>query len=173
MNIKVHMDQKLQEWVQQGWRRPLQEDELAQVEELLLRQPQARTQWETDVALTRCLDRLSPPVVSSNFTARVLLQVRALPAPRPAPWFLPSRWIPSGWVPRLAFGALMACVGMFSMRQYEILHRQHVARDMATVSNLATQVPMDWLRNFDTINKMSKVQVADEGLLNVLETGAL
>ncbi len=160
---------KLQEWLQLQWRRPLRVDELARVEELLAANPQARAEWEAETALDRCLDRLGPAVVSSNFTARVLQQARSTPLSQPSRRFLPSQWIPAGWLPRIAFGALMVCVGLFSVREYEVLQRARLAREMATVGRLATLPPVDWLKNFDTIDKLSRVKVADEDLLAVLK----
>jgi hypothetical protein len=168
--MKLLMDDpKFQEWIQTGWRRPLQPDELAQVEEVLADNRQARAHWEAEAALNRCLDRLVPPVVSSNFTARVLAQAGRQPRPRAKRNFLPSQWIPAGWLPRLAVSGLMVCLGLFSAREYQVLHRARLAQQMVTVSRLATLPPMDWLKNFDTINKLSKVKVADEDLLTVLE----
>jgi hypothetical protein len=162
-------DPKFQEWTHLGWRRPLRADELVQVEELLASNPRTRAQWESDAALNGCLDRLAPPVVSSNFTARVLQRARSKPMRPARPWFLPSQWVPAGWLPRLAVSGLMVCLGLFSVLEYQVLHRARMARNMAALSRLATLPPMDWLKNFDTIDKLSKVKVADEDLLTVLQ----
>jgi hypothetical protein len=161
-------DPKIQRWVQLGWRRPLRAEELAQVEKIIASDPQARAMWENESALNHCLDRLGPAVVSSNFTARVLQEVQRQSLARSRSRFLPSHWIPTGWLPRLAVGALMVCVGCVSVREYQIVQRQRAARDMAALSRLATLPPVDWLKNFDTIDKLSKVKVADEDLLSVL-----
>jgi len=139
------------------------------VEELLGGDPQARAQWEAETALDRCLDRLAPAAVSSNFTARVLQQVQRAPLSKAGRRFLPSHWIPAGWLPRLAVSGLMVWLGMFSVREYQVVHRARMERDLAALSRLATLPPMDWLKNFDTIDKLSKVKVADEDLLTVLE----
>jgi hypothetical protein len=161
-------DQKFQKLVEQGWRRPLREEELAQVRKIIANDPDAQAEWESERALNRCLDRLQNPAVSSNFTAQVLQRARTgvIRPVRPRGWL--SKWFSPGLIPRLAFGALMVCVGLFSAREYEIAHRARMARDMATMSRLAALPPVEWLKNFDTINKMGRVEVADVELLAAL-----
>ena len=44
-----------------------------------------------------------------------------------------------------------------------------MARDLASVSRLAALPPVDWLQNFDTINGLNRVKVADDELLLVLQ----
>ena len=49
------------------------------------------------------------------------------------------------------------------------MRRAHEARAIASVSRLAGLPSIDWLKNFDTINRMNKVKVADDDLLTVLQ----
>jgi hypothetical protein len=44
-----------------------------------------------------------------------------------------------------------------------------MARNLASVGNLATLQPVDWMQNFQTIQNLSRVQVADDVLLQVLQ----
>jgi hypothetical protein len=44
-----------------------------------------------------------------------------------------------------------------------------MGRDLANVSRLAALPPMEWLQNFDTINRLNRVKVADDDLLLVLQ----
>jgi anti-sigma factor RsiW len=159
--------QKLKE---ASWRRPLTAEERARLRELLAARPEARASWEEDAALTGLLRRLPGADVSTNFTARVVQAAGRLPA-KPA-WrrrleMFP--WLPAGWVPRAALAAAMVCSGMLSFHEYEALHRAHEARAVASVSRLAALPSMDWLENFDTINRLNKVKVADDDLLTVLQ----
>jgi hypothetical protein len=116
------------------------------------------------------LDRLPPAPVSSNFTALVLQAVQRAPA-RPA-WrrrFDPASWLPAGWVPRVALGATMVCLSLLTVREYQTIQRQRMARDLASVGSLASLEPVDWLQNFQTIKNLNRVQVApDDALLQAL-----
>jgi len=66
-----------QELTERAWRRALSPDEKARLRQHLAAHPQARRQWECEVALTNALNRLPPAPVSSNFTALVLQAGRA------------------------------------------------------------------------------------------------
>src|SRR5262249_23135902 len=136
INSRPMDESKIQPWVHLSWRRPLRADELAQVEQLIANDARARALWESETALNHCLERLGPAVVSSNFTARVLQEVRRQSLARSRSRFLPSQWIPPGWLPRLAMCALMVGVGLISVREYQVAQRQRAASEMAAVSRL-------------------------------------
>ena len=163
-----------QELAELVWRRPLTPDEMARLRQFLAAHPEARSQWESEAALTRALDRLPPAPVSSNFTAQVLQAVQRTPA-RPA-WrrqFDLASWLPAGWMPRLALAATMVCLSLLTVRECQIIQRQSIqrqrmARDLASVGSLAARQPVDWLQNFQIIENLSRVQVADDGLLQAL-----
>jgi hypothetical protein len=159
--------QKLKE---AGWRRALTGAERARLREWLAAHPATQESWEADAALNTLLRRLPRAPVSSNFTARVLQAAGRLPA-KPSwrrrlemfPWFR------AGWMPRAALAAAMVCCGALSFHEYMALGRAHQARAVAIVSPLAALPPMDWLENFDTINRLNNVKVADDDLLTILE----
>ena len=69
----------------------------------------------------------------------------------------------------LAVGAAMVCLSLLTVREYQIVQRQKMARDLASVGSLAALQPVDWLQNFQTIENLSRVQVADDELLQVLQ----
>jgi anti-sigma factor RsiW len=153
-----------------SWRRPLTAAERARLREWLAEHPEAQESWEEEAALNGLLRRLPSAAVSTNFTARVVQAARRLP-PKPA-WrrrleMFP--WLPSGWVPRLALAAAMVCSGLLSFHEYEALCRAQQAQAVASVSRLAALPSIDWLENFDTINRLNKVKVADDDLLTVLQ----
>jgi hypothetical protein len=152
------------------WRRPLAPDEQARLRWHLAAHPKAGRQWEAEAALTRNLGSLPPAPVSSNFTALVLQAVER--APVQSPWqsrLDPASWFPAGWLPRLATAAAMLCLSLFTVREYQFMQRQKMSRDLANVSRLAALPPVDWLQNFDTIDRLSRVKVADDDLLLVLQ----
>jgi len=158
-----------QELTELAWRRSLTPEQQARLRQYLAARPQARRQWECEAALTRGLNRLPPAPVSSNFTALVLQAVQRAPA-RPA-WRRQldfASWLPAGWRPRLALAATMVCLSFLTVREYQFIQHQRMARDLASVGRLATYQPVDWLQNFQTIEKLSRVQVADDELLRVL-----
>ena len=153
-----------------GWRRPLTGVERARMRELLAAHPEWQESWEQEAALSGLLRRLPSAAVSTNFTARVVQAARRLPA-KPA-WRRRLEiltWLPAGWAPRAALAAAMVCCGLFSYHEYQAISRVRVAREVAIASRLAGLPPIDWLKNFDTIDRINKVKVADDDLLAVLE----
>jgi hypothetical protein len=163
-------DAEYQNLMEASWRRPLTALERARLRELLAAHPQWEASWDEDAALNGLLRRLPSAAVATNFTARVVQAAQRLPA-KPA-WrrqleMLP--WLPVGWVPRAALVLAMLCCGLFSFHEYQALHQAKVAREVASASRLAGLPSIDWLENFDTINRLNKVKVADDDLLTVLQ----
>jgi hypothetical protein len=169
--MKANMQDGLyQNLKEAAWRRPLTAVEQARLQELLAAHPEWRESWDQEAALNGLLRRLPGAPVSTNFTARVLQAARHLP-PKPVwrrrlEWF---SWLPAGWMPRAALGGAMVCCALLSFHQYQTLRRAQVAREVVSVSRLAGLPSIDWLENFDTINRLNKVKVADDDLLTVLQ----
>jgi hypothetical protein len=159
--------QKLKE---ASWRRPLTAAEQARLREWLAVHPDAQEAWDKEAALNGLLRRLPVAAVSNNFTARAVQAARRLPA-KPAwrSWLETFPWLPAGWVSRAALAAAMVCSGMLSFHEYEAMRRAQEAQAVANVSRLAALPSIDWLENFDTINRLNKVKVADDDLLTVLQ----
>jgi hypothetical protein len=169
MNVSMQ-ETEYQNLIETSWRRPLTETEKARLGQLLKANSAWQESWQEDAALNGLLRKLPAAAVSSNFTARVVQAARRVPA-KPA-WrrrLESFPWLSGGWVPRAALGAAMICCGMLSFHQYESLRRVQEARSLASISHLAGLPSIDWLENFDTINRMNKVQVADDDLLTVLQ----
>jgi len=153
-----------------GWRRPLTEVERSRLRELLAAHPEWQDFWEEEAALNNLIRRLPSAAVSTNFTSRVVQAARRLPA-KPSwrsRWEM-FPWLPAGWVPRVALGAAMVCSGLLSFHQYEAMRRAQMSKEVVSVSRLAALPSIDWLENFDTINRLNKVKVADDDLLTVLQ----
>jgi hypothetical protein len=153
-----------------SWRRSLTAAERTRLRELLAEHPEWRESWEAEEAMNRLLQRLPSAAVSTNFTARVVGAAQRLPA-KPAwrrrPAIFP--YLPAGWIPRAALGLAMLGCGFLSFQQYQTNHRTKMAQGLISVSRLAALPSMDWLKDFDTINKLNKVQVADDELLSALQ----
>jgi hypothetical protein len=163
-------DQRYQEIKEAGWRRALHRDEAAALEKFLAAHPEARETWGEEAALNRLLQRLPAPPVSSNFTARLLQAVQAAPVRSGwRDWFAPAQWLPESRAWQVAMCSMMVGVSLFSFREYQVIHRVRMARGLADVSRVAALPPMEWLKDFDTINGMSQVKVADDDLLAALE----
>jgi hypothetical protein len=163
-----HADyQKLRET---GWRRPLTPAEEQRLREMIAATPALQAQWEEEAALNRLLGRMPAAHVSSNFTARVLQAARQAPVTRA--WserLAPFQWLSRNWMPRVALGVAMVFCGFCSFREYQTMHRAQLARQMASLNALAAVPPMEWMKDFDTINRLNKVSVADDELLTVLQ----
>ncbi len=149
-----------------GWRGSLSAAEGERLRRALGSQPELQAHWDEEVALNRLLSRTRSPQVSSNFTARVMQAARTSPVPR-ADWserMAPFKWLSRNWLPRVALGFAMVCCGVISFREYQAVHRARMVHELANVGG----VPMEWLKDFDTINRLNKVSVADDDLLAAL-----
>ena len=163
-------DAEYQNLTEASWRRPLTAAERTRLQELLAAHPEWQESWQEDAALSGLLRGLPSAAVSTNFTARVVQAAGRLPDKPIWRRRLESfSWLPVGWVPRAALGVAMICCGLLSFHEYQAMRRAQEARAVASVSRLAGLPSIDWLENFDTINRMNKVKVADEELLTVLQ----
>jgi hypothetical protein len=166
-NMQNQHYQKLKE---AAWRRPLTRDEEAALQTFLAAHPAEQEAWAEEMALSRLLERWPAPAVSSNFTARLLQAAQAAPARSDwRGWFAPSEWLPEGLAARVAMCSLLLCAGVLSFHEYRAVHRARLARDLAGVSRVAQLPPIEWLKDFDTINGLSHVKVADDELLAALQ----
>lgn len=167
MNDHRMRDLNFQNLKELSWRRPLTPEETSRLRQWLAARPEFQTQWEEEAALSQFLRRLPAAPVSSNFTARVLQA--ALQAPPRRGWRFWEALVRAAWLPRCALGASMICVALLSFHGYQAAQRERAARDLARVSRLAALPPMAWLKDFDTIERLNKVQVADDDLLAALQ----
>jgi hypothetical protein len=167
----VNMDDSAyQELKEKSWRKPLSPEEQTRLDQILAARPSVRRDWTEEQALDRCLDSLPPAPVSSNFTARVVHAAEhAAPAHRPIfAWNL-TGWIRRRWAPTGIAALLMTSLCLVSYHQFQLTHRTRMAHSIETVTRVAALPEMDWLQDFETINRMSQVQVADTELLEVLQ----
>lgn len=170
MNESTYNQVKEKSWVE-----PLSADENAELRRFLADNPELQQDWENDAALTSALNRLPSVHVSTNFTARVIIAVQREEAQaerKTSAWRSFWRW---GWIPKFAIATAMLCLGVISFYEYHALtdkgpQTAQTALDVEDkkIAESAENAPIpqvEWLKDFDTIEKMSKVQVADNELL--------
>ena len=160
--MDAYMDNpEYQRLLELAWKRDLSPEEGADVKKSLA--PRWQRELEEEQRFTRCIQRLADVPVSSNFTARVLQAAkRSKPVARSSWW---HRLALPKWVPRLAMAALTVSLGLLSVQQYKSAQHTRMAHDLVSVSELAQLSEVDWLDNFETINRMSQVEAADDDLL--------
>jgi anti-sigma factor RsiW len=155
-------------------RRGLTPEERARLSDFLARQPDRRTDWQTDEALTRLLTRLPDLPVSSNFAAQVLQAVD--PPPRHSSRW---RWLWLGFRrPAVQFAGVALCVGVtfsgLALRQSVGRARMatsvaSVVRSVEAASSLAQLPPVEILQDFEAIHRFSPPPAgADLELLEAL-----
>jgi hypothetical protein len=149
------------------WQRPLSPSEEARLREILAAEPGRAAEWKTDSALATLLGQQPRPVPSSNFTHLVMDSVRR--AETNTSRAVPRRWLLRfGWIPRLAFVAVMAGIALFSLHEHEVSRRVEIARGVVEVSKEVGSVPkIEWLQNFDEIRGLGSAPAVDPDLENI------
>jgi hypothetical protein len=160
MNNSAYNQLKEKSWVE-----PLSAEESAKLKTFLAAHPELQGDWEDAAALTATLDRLPNVPVSSNFTSLVMQAVQREEMQNErasSPWR--TFWRRS-WIPKLGVAAAMLCLGTFSFHEYQVASRAKLAADVKEFAENAPLPQVEWLKDFDTIDQMGKVQVADNDLL--------
>ena len=121
------------------------------------------------MALTGAVAHLRAPVVPTNFTTRVLEAVRAEQrSAGQSNGGLAGWWRRFGWRPRIAvLGGATALVAVV-MVQHRIHVQQEVVLSVRTLSPAAAVPSIEWLSDFDAIQKLGQVPPTDEDLLAAL-----
>jgi len=151
-----------------GWRRPLGPAEAAALRAWLSTHPEAEADWEVEIGLSQALQRLPEAPLSTNFTARVLAEAAKTPASA-------SRRIPLGlpwWrslLPRLAVAAVVLAAGLVVFHQHQAARREQIARDLATLSDMAAVSDPKVMQDFEAIRRLGQVPPADEELIALLK----
>lgn len=160
MNKSTYNQAKEKSWVE-----PLSAEESAELRQFLAANPDLQSDWDEDSSLTTALNRLPNAPVSSNFTALVMQAVVRVEMDVERS---PSRWRSfwrHGWLPKSGAALAMLCLGTLSFHEYQQVARAKLAADVKEFAETAPIPQVEWLKNFDTIEQMSKVQVADNELL--------
>lgn len=157
-----------QELLEASWRRELTPAEAARLQAGLARRPELRAGWEEESALSRLLDRLPEPPVSSNFTVAVLREAERQAAPAATKPFLADLW--GRLFPRPAVGvawvAVMLCLGWLAVEQAQTSSLRRRNSELADFFKAVAPSDPALLQDFDAIRRLP--QVEDEELFAVL-----
>jgi anti-sigma factor RsiW len=154
-------DAEVRTILEKAWQRAPTPSELAALEAWLAAHPEARSEWQVELALSEALRRMEDVPVSSNFTHRVR-QAIDQPTPRPSPSPFAPR-LPSWlrWLPRFAVGMLVVGMGWIGYRHHEASERSEMAGSVQEVSRLASMPvsaklePVEVWQDFDAIRGMN------------------
>jgi len=168
-------DVRKDELVKLSMRCGLSPEERSRLEAHFAAQPELRSDWEEEWAISRALQSLPNIPVSSNFTAQVMqaLDAEARSAERRFPW---SRlWVPRLW-PRLGLGVLALGIAFLGGHKwYETTRHERYVRDVSfAAADLAAMPNAELLlRDFDAIRELGQVSTvaasSDDELLRILQ----
>jgi hypothetical protein len=154
-----------------SWRRPLTTAETDELHKQLAGKPDAKADWEAELALTEALRSLPNIPLASNFTARVVdAALRDSAAgQRKWHWLRLAHWPLRRLLPRLAFGLAVAAVGFFSFHQLHEAENERIGRSARVLSEVASVPGLDALSDFEAIRVMDAAPAADEELLRLMQ----
>jgi hypothetical protein len=166
-------DAALNRLIELSWRSKLTVGEQEEVRGLLAAHPDWEVTWRKEVQLTRGLQELPNVAVPSNFTARVLQSIELEErgsARAPSAFGRAIGRFQRGWLPRLAFGAVIVTAGLLTYRhEHQILLRREYAQSVAAVSGVASLPSPEILENFEAIRQLNNTPAPDEQLLAILQ----
>lgn len=147
--------------------RDLTDAELAKLERWLAANPDEQAEWE---ALDRLLVALPDAPVASNFTARVLDEVRRAEVPGPA---LGQAWWRKLLAPQfspiqIASAAALAMVVVVGYQSYLNRNRAEMAASLHTVATIA-EMAHGLLSDFEAIEAIDQADPIDEELWAALK----
>jgi anti-sigma factor RsiW len=166
-------DQVYNHLLELSWQRKLSPEEEGQLQAWLEAHPQIRKDWELEAALTEALGRMPRPLVSSNFTARVLQAVERDKARETrrrsrskVQWLLRL-------APRFGLASIVAAGGFIlsheiRQRIHQAEMRQELRHSIAKIAEVKSLPSPEVLENFEAI-RLSTEPAADEKLLSLLQ----
>lgn len=152
-----------------AWRRELTNAEQAALRAWFAAHPDARDEWDNEVALNELLARLPDVAVPSNFTARVLQAVER-EAAASDPEQSPRRaWSWRAFVPRFALVVIVVATGWFAFQWHARVERIKLAQSVAAVANVRSLPDPQFLEDFDAISCLPPMPPADDDLLALMQ----
>ena len=159
-------DSAYKQLLEQSWQRKLTSEEEKSLNAWLAAHPDAQADWDQEAGLNEALARLPDAPVPSNFTARVLQAIERDEAAETRTAAGSSFWARLRWIPRLAFVAIVLCVGLISYQQVQVRNTHERMRDVvAVVSSLPSP---EVLKDFNAIQALNQTP-PDEELLTALK----
>lgn len=163
------MNDPFQKLSEAGWRRELSPAEKAELRDWLAAHPEARVDWEAEVALSRSLARLPDAPMPSNFTARVLQAVELEKAAAQRQPILNRSWLWRSLLPKAALAAVFVGMSVMAFREAVYQKEQRFARGLKTVSAVSALPGPDILKDFDVIQQLQPTPPPDIELLALLQ----
>lgn len=177
-----------EEWVGRALEGRLKAEERAEFERLLAAGGELAALWELERHLDEALGHVQAIEPSSNFTSRVLAEIRReeAAAERPEasrarasarPW--PAAWL-RRWRAVAAFAVCGVVLGVWGLQERR--HRTETALDLSTMATVAstlgsagreTELQTVVLEDFDAIRRLASMEagsMADNELLAALQT---
>lgn len=156
-------------FVELSWQRALTPTEQVRLGEWLTEHPEFQADWEVESGLNRALEALPTVPVPSNFTTRILDELRRIEVAdrrdqvsRRAPWW-------SRWLPRTALAAIVVAAGLLSYHHLQESRREEVAQSLTTLSQIPAVPGPAVLKDFDAIAALGSTPPADEELLKAMQ----
>lgn len=179
-------ENEVQQLADESLRRPLTASEINALELYLSANPEVKSDWQESQLINNGLRHLPDLQPSSNFTSRVLAEVRQLS--REPVRHTPKRWL-SFWrySPGVAFALVFFGVGTLFYHQHRVAERTEVAQTLVAVSDVARLINpektgavmaagdsampnVQLLQDFDAIRSLRTVSVdLDLDLLKALQ----
>lgn len=151
------------------WKGTWSASQEAELAHYLEAHPEARKEWEADLALQRTLDQLAPVPVSSNFTDRVMRAVDIELGRQDAKARRGSSWWRIPFLGRaLAGAAALVAAGGLLVHQHRVNVRSEIAHSIAVATDAARLPGVDALENFDAISRLDSITPVDEELFGAL-----
>jgi anti-sigma factor RsiW len=149
------------------WRRKLNAAEEAELRAWLAAHPEMEADWAAEAGLSGALGRLPDAPVPTNFTARVLNAVeREARGPRRMSAGWKSAW--HRFLPKAAVAAVVAAMGLVSYERHEATQRAVLARNLATVADVAAVPNPDLMQDFEAVRRLGQTPPADDELLALM-----
>jgi anti-sigma factor RsiW len=157
-------EREFKELRETSWRRKLSPAEEARLQNYLAAHPQGQGEFETDLALSHILAQLSDAPLSSNFTARVLQAVERESAAMPRLAFRLDalrQWL-ARLSPRVAWAAVLLCLGALAWQQHQWNQRSRLAQGVASVLQASAVPEPEMLQDFDAIQQLRQAPFPDD-----------
>jgi hypothetical protein len=154
------------------WGKQMSPEEEALLRDSLAEAPEEQSFLEEELALNQLLRQLPDAPLDSNFTARVMQQVRrADPFRSPGKGSWLRRLFPGSWLPKFSAAAVLLCIGFFAHQFHQSGTQQEMARSVAALTEMAAFSGFDVLENFEAIERLAQVpHDVDVDLIAALQT---
>jgi anti-sigma factor RsiW len=154
---------------EKNWRGKLTPAEEASLRAWLAEHPQAETDWEMDLHLSRALEKLPDVPVPGNFTARVLQAVDREAAAVNRPPASRFAWFVRSLLPKAAVAAVVLGAGLLTYHEHTLAQRAELMQGVKVVAGVSSLPSPEILQDFDTIRQISTTPGPDPELIALMK----